>query len=99
MYKHKLLNSQKAVIEFTLSIIKSILSNSVFQNVGFTGNLDGQKNCIPRTIYKDSSQTSAIKINTKWDKYRNCQEKKNAINFQRNISKSGSKKGQQVISN
>lgn len=65
MYKRKVPNSHKIVIDFSSSNAGSTLAKSSFRSIGFANNKDDQENSTIRTIYKSSDQTPETGTNIK----------------------------------
>lgn len=55
IYKYRLFNFSKIIINFILFNIKFILANNFFESVGFINNKNNQKNCFYKINYKNNN--------------------------------------------
>lgn len=65
MYRYKVSNLYKIVIDFNLLSIRWILTNSSFTSIDFVNNKKDQENFTLEFIYKSNNYTSENKINIK----------------------------------
>lgn len=56
MYKRKVPNPYKIVLDFNSSNLISILANSSFESINFAHNRDNKENSTSETIYKSNNQ-------------------------------------------